>query len=54
LGSGLGGGVREAGNAYALAQGPESGLWVGGWFASAGGRPSGNLALWTATQGQGP
>jgi hypothetical protein len=54
FGSGLSGGRRDTADVWALAQGPESGLWAGGWFAAAGGRPSANVALWTATQGQGP
>jgi hypothetical protein len=53
LGSGLSGEGDDV-QAKSLALGPESGLWVGGWFAAAGRRPSANLALWTATQGQGP
>jgi hypothetical protein len=54
FGSGLGGGIHETGDASALAQHAATGLWVGGWFASAGGRPSANVALWTGTRGQDP
>ena len=50
LGSGLGDGARGGSWAYALAQSPESGLWVGGEFPTAGAAPSANLALWTATR----
>ncbi len=49
LGSGLSDGARGSSWALALAQSPESGLWVGGEFPVAGAAPSDNLALWTAT-----
>lgn len=48
-GSGLGGGASGLRHASALAQSDAAGLWVGGQFPAAGGGPSANLALWTAT-----
>ncbi len=55
LGSGLGYAAFTYGpGAYALAQNPSAGLFVGGKFLTAGAKPSDGLALWTATSGLKP
>ena len=45
-GSGIGPGGRDTMHVEALACGPD-GVWVGGMFNTAGGRPSSSLALWS-------
>jgi hypothetical protein len=54
FGTGVGPGQRGVRHVEALAQEPAHGLWVGGTFLTAGGAPSGSLALWTATAGAAP
>lgn len=51
-GTGLGEGLRGVLHGEALAQDATAGLWVGGTFNTAGGRPSCSVALWAGTAGQ--
>jgi hypothetical protein len=49
---GIGIGLRSGPTVRALAQSSADGLWVGGTFTVAGGRPSCSLALWQGTAGR--
>ncbi len=53
-GSGIGPGERGVRRIEALAQAPEDGLWVGGTFNTAGGRPGCSVGLWRGTAGRTP